>query len=288
MIVRFWGTRGSIPTPGNSTSIYGGNTSCVEIIAHKQLVILDAGSGLRELGMSLNKRSEDKAREGHLFITHTHWDHIQGFPFFEAAYSKANSFRIYGAHSATGKSLEVLFHGQMESDYFPVSLIQMAAKLEFADLQGETVDIHGVKVSYAYLNHPCSTLAYKVEYKGKSVVYATDHEPEQFFQHPQENRSPTISADYAALAKGADLLIADAQYSEDEYTRQRGWGHSTFHQAIEIAKNAGVKQLAFFHHDPKHTDDVLAKFEVEASLYAQQQGCTFKCFVAREGVEIRL
>ncbi|OGR00453.1 MAG: hypothetical protein A2284_16650 [Deltaproteobacteria bacterium RIFOXYA12_FULL_61_11] len=289
MIVRFWGTRGSIPTPGHATSIFGGNTTCVEIEAGEELLIFDAGSGLRELGSSLNKRFRNKSIRASLFISHTHWDHIQGFPFFEPAFRPGNHFDIYGGLSNTGKTLDQLFEGQMDLDYFPVSLSQMAATLTFNNLDGIPLTLGEATITYCYLNHPTNTLGYRIEHQGKVIVFATDHEPPSEIVHPVTCHVNTISNDFKKLFYGTEILIADSQYTEKEYPKCRGWGHSSIAHALAYAVEAKVKKLVLFHHDPTHTDDIVTKMEVATQERAIIMGDTgIECMAAREGMELEL
>ena len=249
--VKFWGTRGSIATPGPETIRYGGNTSCVEVRCGDEIVIFDCGTGIRELGIALAKEYAERNLEVHLFVSHTHWDHIQGFPFFQPAYRAGNRVNIYSLHSPD-RSLEKLFTGQMDGNYFPVTLDDLMARLHFEELAGD-VHIGDVKVSHMHLNHPGLALAFRVESKDHSVVYMTDHEP----YHKLLGDSPhtkKLDAEIDAFAKGSNLLIREAQYTDEEYLTKRGWGHSTTSDAVLSAVNAGAKRLVLFHHDPMHDD----------------------------------
>lgn len=250
--VRFWGTRGSIPTPGNKTRKYGGNTSCIELRIDETLFVCDGGTGLRELGLSLAERGHDPI-EAHMFFSHTHWDHIQGFPFFTPAFVPGNALDIYGVRvsdEGTPGVLEVL-RDQMKPPTFPVPLDIMRADLRWTDVPlGERVRVGSAEVRHTAVDHPNGCVAYRVDHLGKSVVYATD----------LEHQGDTLNHDLVELSRGADLLIYDAMYTPEEYEGEgggmsrKGWGHSTFDAGARVAEAAGVKQLCLFHHDPAHDD----------------------------------
>jgi phosphoribosyl 1,2-cyclic phosphodiesterase len=251
MRVTFWGVRGSIPTPGPDTVGIGGNTSCVEVRAGKALLVFDGGTGLRGLGRKL---VAEQPIEAHIFFSHVHWDHIQGFPFFVPAFEKGNTIHLYGG-SNVSHTLEETLAGQMDHPNFPVHLTDMAATMTFRNLaEGETVEIDAgdgerVRVTNARGNHPNGVYAYRVAHRGKAIVYATDTE------HYAE-----IDPQLLALSRGADVLIYDSQYTPEEYVgatgggSKVGWGHSTFEEAVKLAKAAGVERLVLFHHDPGQSD----------------------------------
>ena len=274
--IKFWGVRGSIPTPGPSTVKTGGNTSCVEVRCGGKILIFDAGTGIRELGNSLLKELPVTA---YLFFSHVHWDHIQGFPFFTPGFIKGNRFELYGASHVTN-TLEETLKGQMNYPNFPVTLDSMAAEMIFHDIDdGDIISLGEIKVYAKKLNHPGGVLGYKVEYKGKKIVYATDTEPLEDGQPPQS---------LLELSSNADLLIHDAQYLPEEYTGEdgsipkKGWGHSTYIHAIEVAKLCNVKKLVLFHHDPSHNDTIIERIEKETKKLFQE------VIIAREGLEIKL
>jgi phosphoribosyl 1,2-cyclic phosphodiesterase len=286
MKVTFWGTRGSIPSPGPDTVRYGGNTSCVEVRTGGHVLILDAGTGLRPLGRALMKDFADRPLTVHLFISHTHWDHIQGFPFFAPAYLAGTTIHVYGA-PGQGRSLEKVLRGQMDADYFPVGLADLAATLDVHEFRAEAFQIGDVQVDAAHLNHPAMNLAWRVTASGRRIVYATDHEPhattlEHVAGRGEEGRAFGAKLDAALVdfARDADLLIADAQYTDEEYDNRMGWGHSPLSATTTFAMAARVKALGLFHHDPLHGDDVVAGMEREARA---QAGSTTHCFAAAEG-----
>ena len=275
MRVRFWGVRGSIAAAGPETAQVGGNTSCVEVRvgdgADETLVILDAGTGLRRLGESL--RGPVAA---HLFLSHLHWDHIQGFPFFGPAYAPGNRIRLYAPERCTaGGDVRAALDAQMRAPHFPVGLDAMRAELSFgAVAAGAVVRVSdAVAVQAAAAKHPNGCLAYRVDAGGRSVVYATDTE---------HDASGRIDRALVELARGADVLIYDAQYTSDEYAAKRGWGHSTAEEGARLAEAAGVGQLVLYHHDPTHDDWQVARIE------AATRGRFPATVAAREGLVLTL
>jgi phosphoribosyl 1,2-cyclic phosphodiesterase len=273
--VKFWGVRGSVPVPGESTAGVGGNTSCVEVRCGETLLVFDGGTGLRLLGKSLGSQMPLTL---HLFFSHVHWDHIQGFPFFAPAFVPGNVIHMYGGAQVAGR-VENAMVGQMESPSFPVRLEQLPATLRFHDLHaGDSVQpAAGITVRCAAGNHPGGVLAYRVEHAGRSVVYLTDHEP--------EGAQP---AGIVELTRGADLLIYDCMYTPEEYSGKKdgiprkGWGHSTFEVGAALARDAGVGELLLFHHDPDQTDvDVFNKVARTQALFMQSRA-------SYEGLEVVL
>ncbi len=257
MQITFWGVRGSIPTPGPSTVQFGGNTSCVEARAGKAIVIFDGGTGLRLLGKKLLKEMPIVA---HMFFSHVHWDHIQGFPFFEPAFVAGNVFHLYGGNNVS-RTLEETLAGQMDHPNFPVHLSVMGATMKFRDLaEGEEVKIddgHGgfAKVTTASGNHPQGVYAFRLEHEGRVVVFATD----------TEHYEGRIDDKLVKLARNADLLIYDSQYTPEEYASKKGWGHSTFEEGVKLAKAAGARKLVLFHHDPGQNDGAVREKEKRAA-----------------------
>ncbi|MEO6873042.1 MAG: response regulator [Chthoniobacterales bacterium] len=283
--IRFWGTRGSIATPGEATNKYGGNTACTEVRCGEQLLILDAGSGIRVLGLSLLQEFQQKPIKGHIFVGHTHWDHIQGFPFFAPAFNPANEFTIYSLHGAE-KPLDKVFRGQMDSDYFPVLLSEMKARLNFCELESD-VHLGEINVSFTFLNHPGLAVGFRISFAGRSLVYLSDHET--FARLTPQGPSPNPSdVEIERFAENADLLICEAQYTEEEYAQKRGWGHSTFLDALERAARAKVKRLAIFHHDPSHDDAFLDRIQEFCEKTIADRNYAFSCFLAQEGTTIDL
>ena len=262
MQITFWGVRGSIPTPGPDTIEIGGNTSCVEVRAGKTLLVFDGGTGLRLLGKKLVKEMPITA---HIFFSHVHWDHIQGFPFFDPAFVKGNTIHLYGGNNVS-RTLEETLAGQMDHPSFPVHLTDMGAKMTFNDLaEGQVLQLDDVTISTARGNHPNGVWIYRVDHGGKSIVYATDTE------HYKE-----LDPALLKVASGVDVLIYDSQYTPEEYTGRAGtggpkvgWGHSTFDEAVKLATAAKAKKLVLFHHDPLQNDaQVRAKEKRAQALFA--------------------
>ena len=260
MHIRFWGTRGSLPKPGPMTLRYGGNTSCVEVrTAGGTLIVLDCGSGAHGLGQALLAEAPAPLH-GHLLITHTHWDHIQGFPFFAPLFVPGHVWDIYGPGGLGGR-LEETLAGQMEYAYFPITLGQLGATVRYHDLVEGTFTLDDVCITTRYLNHPALTLGYRLEVDGVVLVYATDHEPHARPQPGQPGETPAgilpvhhEDRGHIEFLSGADLIIHDAQYSAAEYAQKIGWGHSSVTYAVDVALAASGKRLALFHHDPARGD----------------------------------
>jgi CheY-like chemotaxis protein/phosphoribosyl 1,2-cyclic phosphodiesterase len=296
MRIQFWGTRGSLAKPGPTTVRYGGNTSCVEVrTADGTLIILDCGTGAHGLGQVLATAGPQPIR-GHLLITHTHWDHIQGFPFFAPLFVPGNVWDIY-APGGLGRRLEETLAGQMEYAYFPVTLEQLGATIHYHDLVEGIFDLGDVQVTARYLNHPGLTLGYRLQAGGAIVIYATDHEPHAL---PQLEASSASSADSQVLSvhredqghieflRAADLVIHDAQYTAAEYPHKVGWGHSPMEYAVDVALAAGVKRLALFHHDPMHDDDTLDRLVEACRRRVAACHGALEVFAAAEGLVIEL
>ena len=270
--VRFWGVRGSCPSPGPETAGVGGNTSCVEVIAGGSRIILDAGTGLRRLGTEMMARGPVDAT---ILLSHVHWDHIQGLPFFAPIYAPTTKLRLVGG--LTGTPLRETLRRQMSAPTFPVDLDALPSKLACESIRDrDTIEIGDARVTVARANHPDAVFAYRIEHAGRSVVYATDTE-----------HYSCVDQRLASLARDADLLIYDAQYLPNEYvgeggTSRVGWGHSTYEAGVELARAAGVGQLVLFHHDPSRTDDGVREIEERTrSLFEESRA-------AREGMTIKL
>jgi phosphoribosyl 1,2-cyclic phosphodiesterase len=289
--VKFWGTRGSIPTPGNKTRRYGGNTSCVAIRADKTLLICDAGTGIRELGEHINGQGSDPVK-GHIFFSHTHWDHIQGFPFFSPAYRNENTFHIW-ASALQGGRIHSLLSGQMHSDYFPVSFGDLKASIIAETMNDSYSIIDGVKVTSIKQVHPGICTAFRFEKNGRSVVYATDHELDLSISNKKETLADLevmriLPEEFVAFCSGASLLICDGQFTESEYPKKIGWGHSRATTAVDLAVQANVEQLAVFHHDPMQSDRDVEDKIANARARAAKMCPDLIVFGAREGVELKI
>ena len=289
MQVRFWGTRGSIAAPGPGTVRYGGNTSCVEVrTADGTLLVLDAGTGLRPLGDAL-LADAGGPRGGHILISHTHWDHIQGFPFCRPLFLAGWEWDVYAPRSF-GRSLRETLAGQMQYTYFPVALDALGAVLRYHDLVEGEFRIGDVRIVARYLNHPALTLGYRIEAGGTVLVYSTDHE---CFSPAASRLGRPLGAllgdtdarerRHAEFISGADLLIHDAQYTAAEYPERVGWGHSTVEYVVRMALEAGVKQLSLFHHDPRREDKDVDRLLASARDWAREAGSDLRITAAAEG-----
>jgi phosphoribosyl 1,2-cyclic phosphodiesterase len=294
MRLRFWGTRGSIATPGPGTNHFGGNTSCIELTSDSGAhVIMDCGTGARLLGNQLIARNTGPITAAILF-THTHWDHIQGFPFFAPLFVPGNHFTVYGPEGSH-LSLHDVLSGQMEHHYFPVELSQLAARIAYQDLSEGTHEISGVKICAQSMNHPSPTLGYRIEAHGASVLYLSDHEP---FYEPVwrdgavPGRFESILEDgdrrHAEYMKDADLVIHESQYTPEEYPAKKNWGHSTYAYVVELAVAAGVRKLFLTHHDPSHDDLFVENIERRARKLAKDLGSNMEVSCAYEGCEIEI
>ena len=306
MKVRFWGVRGSIPVPGRSTNRYGGNTSCVEVRPKNgSPIIIDAGTGLRRLGKSLMEEAfRDGKGKASILISHTHWDHVQGLPFFSPLYREGNQVEIYARQRDL--HLEAVFSAQNRAPYFPVPLSAMQADMHFHEvIEGAKFEIGNAKISCTRLNHPWVAIAYRVEVDGAIVVYCSDTAPftdyllgTDFVTHAPSldaPLSPETAAELAQmragvinLAKGADLLIYDTQFTKEEYRQRPHWGHSHPDDAIQIAREAGVKMLCLFHHAPLRSDDDNDKILAQYREVVTAQHDKFALVSAYEGLEIPL
>lgn len=290
--VKFWGTRGSIPTPGFRTRKYGGNTSCVEVRVDESLFICDGGTGLRDLGVELLKRRTDAPITAHMFFSHPHWDHIQGFPFFQPAYIKENTFCIYGVAKGDRRIFGLL-SGQMRSDYFPVSFSELHSIIVASDLDEVDHQIEGVHIEAFEQHHPGRSYAFSFEKDGRRIVYATDNELDQTVINADDitndpDKLREAPKGYLDFIRGADLLIADGQYLDHEYPAKLGWGHARATTVVDAAVKGGVKQLAIYHHDPMHSDDEVDALIETCRARAARFESDLIIFGAREGLELRI
>ncbi|MBI2930509.1 MAG: MBL fold metallo-hydrolase [Planctomycetes bacterium] len=283
--------RGSIPCPGQATSVYGGNTSCVQILGGPEIIVLDGGTGIRELGLELIRQR--KALRVHLLLTHTHWDHIQGFPFFSPIYFPGNEIIVYGPR-ALEKSLEEALMVQMQYAYFPVRGVELAAKIRFMELDEETFKIGDIEFTTKSMNHPIRVLAYRFTDGHSTGVYTGDNEPYYDVLDTKGAKSDTSSQRrrefikecndrVAEFIRGCHLLIADSQYTDEEYESKRGWGHSSIGYVLDVAARSEVKKVVLFHHEPTHDDKVLARIEKQAVARARSLSKSMRVTMAREG-----
>jgi len=288
--VRFWGTRGSIPTPGHKTRRYGGNTSCVEVRMNDLLFVCDGGTGLRELGLELQERAPE-GLEAHLLFSHMHWDHIQGFPFFVPAYAEKNKLNVYEVTPGETR-VQRLLHHQMQSEYFPISFSDLGASIDAGHFTDGELALPGVRVRCLEQPHPGRSFAFSFEAGGRKIVYATDSELDLTLQNPEQaKRDPralrVMPQQLVDFVSGADLLIADGQYTDAEYVQRVGWGHATASSVVDLAVQARVKQCAVFHHDPMHSDEVVDAKIQSCRERAQNHRSDLIVFGAREGVELK-
>lgn len=293
MIIRFWGVRGSIPSPGPSTVRYGGNTTCIEVRSDGgELIILDAGTGIFPLSQTLLKEQPVKAN---VFITHTHWDHIHGLPFFIPFFIPGNSVHIHGAYDViSSQGIDQIMNVQMQYSYFPIREAELHASIEYQTLDiGESVTVGDATVTNTLLNHPVIDFGYRIECNGKSMFFTGDHEP--WFNIYDETDEGY--AEYQALVeekqglmddmvRGVDVLIMDCSYTATEYSAKKGWGHSTFDYAIDLACRTGAKKLICTHHEPTRSDDELERVFAEAVQNNPQCKSGLEVLLAREGMEL--
>jgi len=287
--VKFWGVRGSIPTPGQSTVFFGGNTSCVEVRADGEIIILDAGSGIRPLGSALAQEFAGKPIEINLLVTHTHWDHIQGFPFFVPAYDPRNRVHILGYEGARD-GLAATLAGQMESPYFPIALKQMPGNIVIEELKEMTFVVGSVRVEACFSNHPGVCVGYKLFTEGGTLVYLPDTESFGGSTSPAEAGSMprNLEKNLTEFIQDVDVLIMDAQYTAEEYRNHVGWGHGCVDDVVHFSLAAGVKRLFLFHHDPAHDDRFISNMLMHARDLVKQAGGTMRVEAAREGEQFVL
>jgi phosphoribosyl 1,2-cyclic phosphodiesterase len=269
--VKFWGVRGSIACPSPDHVKYGGNTSCIQVVIDDTVIILDAGTGIRNLGEHMLKH---KITDATLMLTHSHWDHINGFPFFTPAYSKDTTLHVMAGHLSGGVTIQDILSSQMANPVFPVPLTALQAKLKFTDFDaGDTIQLTDkITVRTALLNHPNGATGYRIEANGFAFAYITDTE-----HVPGQDDKNVLR-----LIDGADLVAYDSTYTEDEFPAKIGWGHSTWQEGMRLCQKANVKTYALFHHDPSHDDSFMEALEQEAKQAWD------KCIVARDNMEIIL
>lgn len=290
-LVTFWGVRGSIPTPGHSTQRYGGNTACIEVNVDDTLIIFDGGSGLRTLGASLLHRGLTEVK-AHMLFSHSHWDHIQGFPFFPLAYNPKTTLIVYGTEKGDQRIFDLL-SGQMQDKYFPVQFTDLGAQILADHLDGGGKKIGAATIDYIETEHPGGSLAYSICAHGKKIVYSTDNELDLRLKNKEESmKDPSIFRhapdDFIAFCKDADLLIADGQYTEKEYSSHVHWGHPRATTLVDLAISANIKQVAITHHDPLQTDEMVDKKIHSCMTRAAILSYNGVIFPAREGITLKL
>jgi phosphoribosyl 1,2-cyclic phosphodiesterase len=287
--VQFWGTRGSIPSPGPLTVRYGGNTPCVEVrTADGWLVVLDAGTGIRDLGRALIERANGAPIQGDIFLTHAHWDHIQGIPFFAPIFQRGNHFTIWGSKSLSS-SIDSVVRDQMSPVVFPVTFEELDATIDFRHLaEGEKCAGKGYEVTAMEVRHPGGALGYRFTEtgsKGRSLVYISDNELGDAERYGPPNGWRQKLVDFT---RGAAVFVHDATYTTEEYDHHRGWGHSTFRDAVEFAMEAGVGTLVLFHHEPRRTDDDLDRRTEACRELVKERGGTLHVVAAAEGLTLNV
>jgi phosphoribosyl 1,2-cyclic phosphodiesterase len=296
--LKLWGVRGSIPVPGPGTVRYGGNTACVEIRADDELIILDAGSGIRGLGLALEKEFGSRPINLSLLITHVHWDHIQGFPFFVPSYNDKNQIRIFG-YNGDNSGLQEILKGQMATPFFPVALYDLPGRIQFETPSSMDFKIGKVRVHARRMNHPGVCVGYRIVTSKGSIAYLPDHEPYDAFKlhsakshllspEQTEKRAKEDRAELVKFLKGSDVLILDSQYTDEEYQAHVGWGHGSLSSVVSLAIDAGIRKLILFHHDPTHDDQMIDKMVQTARKLAAKTKKDLEVEGAREGAEITL
>lgn len=295
MRLTFWGTRGSIATPGKDTVRYGGNTPCTEVrLSNDDLIILDAGTGIRNLGEKLHKNG--KAIKAFLLISHPHWDHIQGFPFFKPAFVKGNEITIVGAETEK-LNLQNMITDQMNKIYFPLQMNDLEGKLNFLRVEEEKdLEVFGARIQTMYVNHPSFSLAYRITQNGKTIVYISDNEPfdaslaarfrnvDQGIVNKYLKSNGDPNQRIYDFVSGADVLIHDTTYTPEEYNNRQGWGHSHYLFTLKVAAMGKVKKLVLFHHDPSHGDDDVDRIFSKCQEEINKRQYTFECVAAAEGM----
>ncbi|MBA2433544.1 MAG: response regulator, partial [Chthoniobacterales bacterium] len=278
--LKFWGVRGSIPVPGSSTVGYGGNTSCIEVRADGEIIILDAGSGMRGLGIALEAEFGTRPIKLTLLLSHTHWDHIQGLPFFLPAYNGNNSMRVFGYRGAD-EGLMAILTSQMAPSVFPLPLHALPSTISIEEQKELAFSIGKVRVQAHYVRHPGICVGYRLYTSNGSIAYLPDNEP--YPAHAAAER-----AKLGEFLHGADVLIIDSQYTDDEYQEKIGWGHGSLSSVVSLALDAGVRKLFLFHHEPRRDDRALDGIVESARMIVLESGKPMEVDAAREGAEVWL
>jgi len=294
--LRFWGTRGSISVPGPATLGYGGNTTCVEVRADGEIIVLDAGSGIRPLGRALEKEFQSQPIKLLLLITHAHWDHIQGLPFFAPAYEKKNEICVRG-YDGVDTSFGNIMAEPMKAPFFPIAMRELSARIDIKKLTEMEFSIGKVQVRAMFVNHPGVCAGYRLLTSAGSIAFLPDHEPYRFLHCAKGNDMTPEQIEEIAKEKrsnlveflrGSDILILDAQYTDGEYETHLGWGHGSISSAVSLALDAEVRRLLLFHHDPGHDDAKVDAMVNDARRLVRESGKELEVDGAREGDEILL
>lgn len=297
VIIKFWGTRGSIAVPSPETLRYGGNTTCVELRADGEIIVLDGGSGIRPLGVALDREFQARPIKLSLLITHAHWDHIQGFPFFKPAYDSKNEIRIFGFDGA-GATFREIMAEPMRAPFFPITMRELSAQMNINKLNEMKFSLGKLDIHAAFVNHPGVCVGYRIFTSAGSVGFVPDHEPYEFYLHAA--RGKQLSAEevkeiatekHAGLVqflRGSDILILDTQYTDQEYKKHIGWGHGSVSSAVSLALEADVQTLFLFHHDPSHDDEMVDTMVESARELAMKSGSHLEVAGAQQGTEILL
>jgi phosphoribosyl 1,2-cyclic phosphodiesterase len=297
VIIKFWGTRGSIAVPSPETLRYGGNTTCVELRADGEIIVLDGGSGIRPLGVALDREFQARPIKLSLLITHAHWDHIQGFPFFKPAYNSKNEIRIFGFDGA-GATFREIMAEPMRAPFFPITMRELSAQMNINKLNEMKFSLGKLDIHAAFVNHPGVCVGYRIFTSAGSVGFVPDHEPYEFYLHAA--RGKQLSAEevkeiatekHAGLVqflRGSDILILDTQYTDQEYKKHIGWGHGSVSSAVSLALEAEVQTLFLFHHDPSHDDEMVDTMVESARELAMKSGSHLEVAGAQQGTEILL
>ena len=279
MLIRCWGARGSIPVSGPEYLKYGGDTTCLEIrTADDAIIIVDAGSGIRRLG---NRLLAEGRFEYSMLFTHSHWDHILGFPFFKPIYRKETSIHMCGCPFSQ-ESVKEMIAKVMTSPNFPVDYNSVQARISYQESCQSTFAVHSLTIDPIRASHPNSGIGYRFSENGRAFVFLTDNE--LTYRHP----GGLDFADYVGFAAGADLLFHDSEFTEEEYQTKKAWGHSTYRAALQLALDAGVKSFGLFHHNQERTDEALDEIADNCRKIVAGRGSSLECFAVREGMEIRL